>query len=32
MREAFKTVGHLAKKLDVAYWACYDELNKKAGG
>ncbi len=31
MREAFKTVGHLAKKLDVAYWARYDELNEKVG-
>ena len=32
MREAFKTVGHLAKKLDVAYWERYDELNEKVGG
>jgi len=31
MREAFKTVGHLAKKLGVAYWARYDELNEKVG-
>lgn len=31
MREAFKTVGHLAKKLHVAYWARYDELNEKVG-
>jgi hypothetical protein len=31
MREAFKTVGHLAKKLDVAYWARYDQLNEKVG-
>lgn len=32
MREAFKTVGHLAKKLDVAYWARYDEMIEKIDG
>lgn len=29
VRETFRTVGHLAKKLDIAYWTRYESLENK---